>query len=102
MPTLLKAISIAAVVVAQLFPTAPPTVDELDANARASGNRKDIAVSIGRALFRTRWPAQVLNVYADGFSGHDIAGLRINGQHFHRALTQGEFEEEVASLVREA
>jgi len=98
---LLKAISVAAILLAQLFPTAPPTVDELDANARASGNRKDIAVSIGRALFRTRWPAQVLNVYADGFAGHDIAGLRINGQHFHRALTQAEFEEEVASLARE-
>ena len=64
-PTLLKAISIAVILIAQLFPTAPPTVDQLDANARASGNRKDIAVSIGRALFRTRWPAQVLNVYAD-------------------------------------
>jgi hypothetical protein len=98
---LLKAISVAAILVAQLFPTAPPTVDQLDADARASGNRKAMAVSIGRALFRTRWPAQVLNVYADGFAGHEIAGLRINGEHFHHALTRGEFEEEVASLVRE-
>jgi len=60
-----------------------------------------MAVSIGRALFRTRWPAQVLNVYADGFGGHDVAGLRISGVHFHRAITRGEFVEEVASLVRE-
>jgi hypothetical protein len=98
---LLKAISVAAILIAQLFPTAPPTVDRLDANARAAGNRKAMAVSIGRALFRTRWPAQVLNVYADGFAGHDVAGLRISGEHFHHSLTRGEFVEEVAALVRE-
>lgn len=98
---MLKAISLAAILVTQLFPTAPPTVDELDANARASGNRKAMAVAIGRALFRTRWPAQVLNVYADGFAGHDIAGLRVNGEHFHHTLTRGEFEEEISSLARE-
>jgi len=95
---LLKVIS-AAILIAQLFPTAPPSVDRLDANARASGNQKAMAVTIGRALFRTRWPAQVLNVYADGFAGHDIAGLRISGEHFHHALTRSEFLEEVASLV---
>ncbi|HET9392740.1 MAG TPA: hypothetical protein VFO29_04330 [Candidatus Rubrimentiphilum sp.] len=98
---MLKAISLAAILVAQLFPTAPPTVDKLDADARASGNRKAIAVTIGRALFRTRWPAQVLNVYADGFAGHDIAGLRVNGEHFHHTLTRSEFEEEISSLARE-
>lgn len=60
-----------------------------------------MAVSIGRALFKTRWPAQVLNVYADGFAGHDIAGLRISGEHFHHALTREQFMEEIASLVRQ-
>jgi hypothetical protein len=95
---LLKVIS-AAILIAQLFPTAPPAVDRLDANARAAGNRKVMAVAIGRALFRTRWPAQVLNVYADGFAGHDIAGLRISGEHFHHTLSRDEFLAEVASLV---
>jgi hypothetical protein len=98
---LLKVIS-ALVLLAQLFPTAPPGVDRLDANARAAGNRKDMAVGIGRALFRTRWPAQVLNVYADGFAGHDIAGLRISGEHFHHALTRDQFVGEIADLVRDA
>ena len=97
---MLKVIS-AAILIAQLFPTAPPGVDRLDAAARAAGNRKAMAVSIGRELFKTRWPAQVLNVYADGFAGHDIAGLRISGEHFHHALTRGQFMEEIASLVRE-
>jgi hypothetical protein len=97
---LLKAISV-ALLLAQLFPTAPPGVDRLDANARASGNRKTLALQIGRALFKTRWPAQVLHVYADGFAGHDIAGLRISGEHFHHGLTREQFLEEVASVVRE-
>lgn len=97
---MLKVIS-ALVLLAQLFPTAPPGVDRFDANARAAGNRKDLAVGIGRALFRTRWPAQVLNVYADGFGGHDVAGLRVSGEHFHHALTREEFVGEIADLVRE-
>lgn len=60
-----------------------------------------MAAGIGRALFRTRWPAQVLSVYADGFSGHDIAGLRLSGEHFHRPLSRDQFLDEVAALVRE-
>lgn len=96
---MLKVIS-AAILLAQLFPTAPPGVNRLDANARAGGNRKAIAVAIGRALFKTRWPAQVLNVYADGVAGHVIAGLRISGEHFHGALTRNRFVEEVASLAQ--
>jgi len=60
-----------------------------------------MAVTIGRALFKIRWPAQVLNVYADGFAGHDVAGLRISGEHFHHSLTREQFLQEVASLVRE-
>ncbi len=97
---MLKVIS-AAILIAQLFPIASPGVDRLDANARAAGNRKTMAVNIGRALFETRWPAQVLNIYADGFAGHDIAGIRISGKHFHHVLTRNEFIEEIASLVRE-
>jgi len=96
---LLKVIS-ALVLLAQLFPTAPRGVDRLDASARASGNRKDLAVRIGRALFHTQWPAQVLNVYADGFGGHEVAGLRVSGEHFHSALSRDQFVNEIASLVR--
>jgi len=96
---LLKVIS-ALVLLAQLFPTAPPGVDRLDASARASGSRKDLAVGIGRALFHTQWPAQVLNVYADGVGGHAVAGLRVSGEHFHHSLTRDQFVGEIASLVR--
>lgn len=59
-----------------------------------------VAVTIGRALFATEWPAQVLNVYADGIPGHDVAGLRISGRNFHHPLTREEFIGEVADLVQ--
>lgn len=82
-----------------LFPTAPPGVNRSDAYARAAGNRKPVAVRIGQTLFGTMWPAQVINVYADGIAGHDIAGLHISGVHFHQAITRTQFVNEVADLV---
>lgn len=96
---MLKVISALILVAQVLFPTAPPGVDRTDAFARASGNRKPIAVRIGQALFATRWPAQVINVYADGIAGHDIAGLHVSGVHFHHPLTRAQFSGEIAGLV---
>jgi hypothetical protein len=96
---LLRVISAVALLAQALFPTAPPAVDRTDAYARAAGNRKPIAVRIGRALFSTTWPAQVLNVYADGIPGHDIAGLHVSGVRFHHALTRAQFGDEIAGLV---
>lgn len=61
-----------------------------------------MAVQIGQGLFRTAWPAQVVNVYADGIAGHDVAGLRLSGVHFHHPLTRDEFFTEVADLVQRA
>jgi hypothetical protein len=98
---LLKAISLAAILAQALFPTAPPGVSASDAFARATGNRKDVAVSIGRTLFRTMWPAQIVNVYADGISGHVVAGLHISGVHFHHALTRAQFVDEVCRAVQQ-
>lgn len=76
-----------------------PAVASLDAAARAEGNRKATAVAIGKALFGREWPAQVLKVYCDGIGRHEVAGLRISGEHFHRPLTAEAFEAEVADLV---
>lgn len=45
------------------------------------------------------WPAQVLNIYADGIPGHDIAGLHVSGVHFHHPLTREQFQSEIADLV---
>jgi hypothetical protein len=89
-------------VVQVLFPTAPPGVGRSDAYARAAGNRKAVAVRIGGALFRTMWPAQVLNVYADGIPGHEVAGLHVSGVHFHNPLTREQFLSEIGALVQRA
>ena len=96
---MLRAISLLLAAQA-LFPTAPPGVGASDAYARAGGNLKPMAVTIGRALFRTEWPAQVLNVYASGIGGYRVAGLHVSGVHFHRALTRTQFLNEIAALVR--
>jgi hypothetical protein len=55
---------------AALITTAPsfaatPSVATIDASARASGSRKDIAVRVGHALFVTEWPAQVQRISAE-------------------------------------
>jgi hypothetical protein len=97
---LLKVISALALLAQTLFPTAPPGVGRTDAYARAAGNEKAVAVTIGRALFTTEWPAQVLNVYADGIAGHNVAGLRVSGVRFHHALTREEYISEIAALVQ--
>jgi hypothetical protein len=99
---LLKVISAVLLALQVLFPTAKPGVDRTDAYARATGNRKTIAVRIGQAVFRTRWPAQVINVYADGIPEHDIAGLHISGVHFHHPLSRTQFISEVADLVQQS
>ncbi len=99
---MLKVISALLLVAQALFPTAPPGVSRTDAYARASGNLRPVAVRIGRDLFHTIWPAQVLNVYADGIPGHEIAGLHVSGVHFHHALDTAEFVSEIAELVERA
>lgn len=81
---------------------AQPSVARLDAVARALGNRRATAVAIGERLFTTAWPAQVLNVGADGVGSRLIVGLRLSGVHFHRPLTRAAFDAEVAALVAEA
>ena len=80
---------------------AAPSVADLDAHARATGNRKDIAIAVGDHLFRQEWPAQVMQVAANEMGSHLVLGLRINGVHFHRPMTRDEFYGEIASLVGE-
>jgi hypothetical protein len=76
-----------------------PSVADLDAAARAVGNRHDIAQNIGRAIFRTQWPAEVNQVSANEMDGHLIVGVRIWGVKFHRPLTRADFVDEIVSLT---
>jgi hypothetical protein len=72
----------------------------LNAAARAEGNRKADAVAVGRALFATLWPAQVLKIRIDGEGTHSVAGLMLSGVKFHRRLDPKAFTDEVIALVR--
>ncbi|MFN2450571.1 MAG: hypothetical protein ABR508_12415 [Candidatus Baltobacteraceae bacterium] len=96
---MLKAISLTMLLAQSLFPTAPPGVDVTDAYARAAGNDKPLAVMIGTKVFRTRWPAQLLSVYADLAGDSDVVGLRISGKHFHGVVHVRDLAEEVAELA---
>ncbi len=71
----------------------------VDANARAEGNRRAVAVAIGTALFAHVWPAQIVKVRVDGFGGHEIAGLVLSGVKFHGRVDVRRFADEVAALV---
>ncbi len=99
---MLRAISALVLLAQALFPAAPAGVGATDAYARSSGNAKPVAAAIGRALFATVWPAQVLNVYADSVDGRSVAGLRLSGVRFHRPLTREQFIDEIAQIVRTA
>ncbi|MDQ2871900.1 MAG: hypothetical protein M3R35_02080 [Candidatus Eremiobacteraeota bacterium] len=78
---------------------ASPIVDTLDANLRSSGNDRATAIAIGKSIFRTEWPAQVLKVYADQFESHRVAGLDVSGVKFHAPLDRARFFAEVRSLA---
>jgi hypothetical protein len=76
-----------------------PTVAQLDAAARAAGNRRDVAPRIGASIFAVRWPAEVSQISANDLAGHLIVGVRIVGVKFHRPITRDEFVSEIAALV---
>lgn len=77
----------------------PPSIAALDAEARSSGNRLEIAESLGSDLFLTRWPAQVIKIAANSVGSHLVIGLVISGVKFHRALTREQFMAEVNDLL---
>ena len=83
-------------------PAYAPSVADLDAAARAVGNRRDVAQRIGLAVFSTRWSAQVTQISANELGSHLIVGIRLWGVRFHHPLTRDEFIGEVVALVERA
>lgn len=79
-----------------------PTVAELDAEARAAGNRRDLAQRIGDSVFATEWPAEVSQISVNALDDHMIVGIRILGVKFHRPITRPEFASEIAALAGRA
>jgi ABC-type amino acid transport substrate-binding protein len=76
-----------------------PTVAELDAEARAAGNRRDLAQQIGDSVFATEWPAEVSQISANALDDHLIVGIRVLGVKFHHPITRAEFASEIAALA---
>ncbi len=72
---------------------------EVDAAARAAGNRPKLARALGTALFQTSWPAQILKVRVDAVGSHAVAGLVLSGTKFHHPLDRDAFLAEVRDLV---
>ncbi len=79
-----------------------PSVADMDAAARAVGNRRDIAQKIGESIFRTTWSAQVSQISANQLGTHLILGIRVWGVKFHHPLTRDEFVNEIVALVARA
>jgi hypothetical protein len=79
-----------------------PSVAALDAAARASGNRRDIATRIGDVVFRTQWPAEVNQISANAVGRHLIVGVRMWGVKFHHPLSKEAFVDEVVAVVDRA
>jgi hypothetical protein len=79
---------------------AAPSVADVDANSRAGGSDKPVAVSVGRAIFTTMWPVQVLQVVASGIGHHVVVGMRLSGVKFHQSTARNEFDQEVLTLVQ--
>jgi hypothetical protein len=87
---------------AEMAPAYAPSVTELDAAARAAGNRRDVAQHIGDAIFAKHWPAEVSQIAANELDGHLIVGIRVLGVKFHHPLTRDQFAAEAVSLVESA
>jgi hypothetical protein len=81
---------------------AAPSLAELDARARAAGNRKDEAVRIGRVLFATVWPVQLTRIRVESVGRHSIAGLVLSAVKFHQRVDRAGFLNEVELLVGRA
>jgi hypothetical protein len=81
---------------------ATPSIADLDAAARASGNRRDIAERIGVSVFTTEWPAEISHISANQLENHLIIGVRIWGVKFHQPITRDQFVDEVVAVTREA
>ena len=76
-----------------------PSLADVDAAARAAGNRRPEAIALARVLLATEWPAQVLKIRIDAVGTHEVAGLVLSGVKFHRPLDQNAFAQEAAQLV---
>jgi len=89
----------AALASAERTARAGGSIADVDAAARAAGNRPKLARAIGDALFATNWPAQITKVRVDAVGSHAVAGLVLSGKKFHHPLDRDGFLAEVRDVV---
>ncbi len=98
-PRAIAAALLMAVAASGLAQASAPSIADLDATARAAGNRSDIATKIGESIFSEMWPAEISQISANEIKSHLIVGVRLWGVKFHRAVTRQEFVDEVTAIV---
>lgn len=76
-----------------------PAQVDVNAAARAGGNRKAEAIALARVLLAREWPAQLTKVRIDAAGSHAVAGLVVVGSKFHRPLSRAGFAQEAAALL---
>jgi hypothetical protein len=81
---------------------AVPSVVDVNAAARAAGNRKDEAVKIGRSLLATRGPAQITKIRVDGIGPHQVAGIVLSGEKLREPVDAAGFVEQAIELIEAA
>lgn len=73
---------------------------DLNATSRAAGNDRSQAIEIGRVLFTTLWPVQIVRIRVDAVGSHAIAGLMLSAVKFHQAIDRAGFLNEIELLVQ--
>lgn len=79
-----------------------PSIVDINAEARAAGNRREEAVKIGRALLATRGAAQITKIRVDGVGPHQVAGIVLSGERLREAVEPAEFVEQAIALIEAA
>jgi len=79
-----------------------PSIVQIDAAARARGNRRAIAIAIGERLFTRVLPVQLLEIRASGLGKRVYVGLRFSGEKFHGPVSKATLDGELLSAVENA
>ncbi len=79
-----------------------PSIVQIDAVARARGNRRAFAVAIGERLFTHVLPVQLLEIRASGLGKRAYVGLRFSGEKFHGPVSKTMLDRELLSVVENA
>ncbi|MGC8485537.1 MAG: hypothetical protein ACP5O6_07910 [Candidatus Baltobacteraceae bacterium] len=81
---------------------ARPSIARIDAEARARGNRRALAVAIGERLFARVLPVQLLEIRAAGLGDRAYIGLRFSGEKFHGKVSKAQLDRELVDAVETA